>query len=143
MLTSMSMMMKNQQLCRTSTSRACAPRPATTIPAAIEARSAEIAELLAGDVEAVLKPLVDETVRKRIIAGLADEVRKILSLENADHIRVSGPEALVNSLCELIGADAEKLTIQHNDRFDIEIEINRTLFASRLSDWSKALAEVL
>ena len=116
---------------------------ATTIPAAIEARSAEIAELLAGDVEAVLKPLVDETVRKRIIAGLADEVRKILSLENADHIRVSGPEALVNSLCELIGADAEKLTIQHNDRFDVEIEVNRTLFASRLSDWSKALAEVL
>lgn len=116
---------------------------ATTIPVAIEARSEEIAELLAGDVEAVLKPLIDATIRQRIIAGLADEIRKILSLENADHIRVSGSESLVESLCELIGADAEKLTIQHNDRFDIEVEVNRTLFASRLSDWSKALAEVL
>lgn len=116
---------------------------AKTIPAAIKARSSEIAEMLAGDVEAVLKPLIDETVRKRILAGLADEVRKMLALDNADHIRVSGPEALVDSLCEHIGADAEKLTIQKNEGFDIEIEVNRTLFASRLSDWSKALAEVL
>lgn len=116
---------------------------AKTIPDAIAARSAEIADLIAGDVEAVLKPLINEAVRKRILVGLADEIRKILALENAGRIRVSGPEALVHAFREQVGIDADRLTIEENDRFDIEVEVNRTQFASRLSDWSKALSEVL
>lgn len=116
---------------------------AKTIPDAIAARSAEIADLIAGDVEAVLKPLISEAVRKRILSGLADEIRKILALENASRIRVSGPEALVHAFREQVGIDADRLTIEENGGFDIEVEVNRTQFASRLSDWSKALAEVL
>ena len=104
---------------------------------------AEIADLIAGDVEAVLKPLINEAVRKRILAGLADEIRKVLALENASRIRVSGPEALVHAFREQVDIDADRLTIEENDGFDIEIEVNRTQFASRLSDWSKALTEVL
>lgn len=118
-------------------------KAAKTIPDAIAARSGEIADLIAGDVEAVLKPLIDEAVRKRILAGLADEIRKILALENASRIRVSGPEALVHAFSEQVGIDADRLTIEESDGFDIEVEVNRTKFASRLSDWSKALAEVL
>lgn len=116
---------------------------AKTIPAAIEARSAEIAEVLAADVEAVLTPLIDDAVRKRILAGLAEEVRRALALDNADQIRISGPEALAGALCEQLGADADRLAVEKTDGFDIEIEVDRTLFASRLADWSKALAEVL
>ncbi|SOE18183.1 hypothetical protein SAMN05877838_3101 [Hoeflea halophila] len=116
---------------------------AKTIPAAIEARSAEIAEVLAADVEAVLTPLIDEAVRKRILAGLAEEVRRALALDNAGQIRISGPEALADTLCEQLGAGADGLTVEKTEDFDIEIEIDRTLFASRLVDWSKALAEVL
>ncbi|WP_417418162.1 hypothetical protein [Hoeflea sp.] len=116
---------------------------AKTIPDAIAARSAEIAELIAGDVEAVLKPLIDEAVRKRILSGLSDEIRKILALDNASQIRVTGPEALVNAFREQIGIDADRMTIEETDGFDIEIEVNRTQFASRLSDWSQALAGVL
>lgn len=118
-------------------------KAAKTIPDAIAARSAEIADLIAGDVEAVLKPLINEAVRKRILAGLADEIRKILALENAGRIRVSGPEALVHAFRDQVGVDADRLTIEENDGFDIEVEVNRTQFASRLSDWSKALSEVL
>ncbi|MCZ4290521.1 hypothetical protein [Hoeflea alexandrii] len=118
-------------------------KAAKTIPDAIAARSGEIADLIAGDVEAVLKPLIDEAVRKRILAGLADEIRKILALENASRIRVSGPKALVHAFSEQVGIDADRLTIEESDGFDIEVEVNRTKFASRLSDWSKALAEVL
>jgi len=118
-------------------------KAAKTIPDAIAARSAEIADLIAGDVEAVLKPLINEAVRKQILAGLADEIRKILALENASRIRVSGPEALVHAFRDQVGVDADRLTIEENDGFDIEVEVNRTQFASRLSDWSKALSEVL
>jgi len=116
---------------------------AKTIPAAIAARSAEIAELIASDVEAVLTPLINEVIRARILTGLSDEIRRILAVENANQIRISGPEALVTALRDQVGADAEQLTILETDAFDIEIEVNRTQFASRLSEWSKALAEVL
>ena len=116
---------------------------AQTIPAAIEVRSAAIADLIASDVEAVLAPLLSEAIRKRILSGLSDEVRKILALENSKQIRVSGPEDLVAAFRDLLGDDAERLSIQVTDDFDMEIEVNRTLFASRLADWSKALAEVL
>jgi hypothetical protein len=116
---------------------------ATQIPDAIAARSAEIADMIAGDVEAVLKPLIDEALRVRILAGLSDEIRKILALENAGQIRVSGPDALVEALQANIGADADRFEVHRNDQFDIEVEINKTKFASRLEEWSKALAEVL
>lgn len=116
---------------------------AKTIPDAISARSAEIADLIAGDVEDVLKPLIDEAVRKRILSGLADEIRKILAVENASHIRVSGPEALVEAFREQVGLEREQMTIQETGGFDIEVEVNRTQFSSRLADWSKSLAEVL
>lgn len=116
---------------------------AQTIPAAIEARSAAIADLIATDVEAVLAPLVNAAIRKRILSGLSDEIRKILALETSNQIRVSGPEGLVAALRDHIGGDVERMTVQETDGFDIEVEFNRTLFASRLADWSKALAEVL
>ena len=116
---------------------------ARTIPDAIAARNAEIADLIAGDVEAVLKPLIDEAVRRRILSGLAEEIRKILAIENAGQIRVSGPEALVSALLEQIDVDADRLAVSESGGFDIEVGVNRTKFASRLSDWSKALSEVL
>jgi len=116
---------------------------ATTIPDAIAARSAQIADMLADDIHAVLAPLIDEAVRKRILAGLAEEIREILAIENAAAIRVSGPETLVEALRERVGAASERMTVEPAEAFDIEIDVNRTRFASRLSEWSKALAEVL
>lgn len=116
---------------------------AKTIPEAVLARSAEIAELIASDVEAVLAPLIDEAVKKNILDGLSGEIRKALTLETAEQIHVRGPEDLVAALSELVGANSKRLVIEETDGFDIEVDVNRTRFASRLSDWSKALAEAL
>lgn len=116
---------------------------AQSIPKAIAARNDEIAGLIAGDVEAVLAPLIDEAVRARIITGLADEIRGILELENAGRICVSGPEGLVSALREALGSAADRLVVRETGEFDIEVEIDRTRFATRLSAWAKALAESL
>lgn len=116
---------------------------AQTIPGAIAARSDEIAELIAGDVAAVLAPLLDAAVRTRILTGLAGEIKSALELENAGQICVSGPEDLVAALRDILGADADKFAILQTDGVDIEIEVDRTRFATRIADWSKALAEGL
>ena len=116
---------------------------ARSIPEAVAARSDEIARLIAGDVEAVLAPLIDEAVRARIISGLADEIRDILALETASRIQVSGPEALVSALRDALGSNADKLDINETNTIDLEVEVDRTRFASRLSEWTKALSEAL
>ncbi|AKI02146.1 hypothetical protein IMCC20628_03457 [Hoeflea sp. IMCC20628] len=114
---------------------------AQTIPEAIAARSADIAGLIAGDVEAVLAPLIDDAIRTRIIAGLADEIRTILELDNATRISVSGPEGVIQALRQIIGPDADRLVVGEADGVDVEIEVDRTRFVSRISEWTKVLVE--
>lgn len=116
---------------------------AQTIPAAITARSDEIAGQICADVEAVLAPLIDEAVRTRIIAALADEIRDILELENAGRVSVSGPAALVAALRDAIGPAADKLVLRDNGGFDIEVEVDQTRFVTRISAWADAVAESL
>lgn len=116
---------------------------AKTIPDAVSARSADIADQIASDVASVLAPLVNEAVTKNILGDLSGEIRKALALETADQIHVSGPADLVAALSELVGADSERLVVLETDGFDIEVDVDRTRFSSRLSDWSKALAEAL
>ncbi|MBC7280331.1 hypothetical protein [Hoeflea sp.] len=118
-------------------------RAAQTIPTAIAARSEEIAGQIAADVEAVLAPLIDDAVRARIIAALADEIRDVLELENSGRVSVSGPEALVTALREAIGPGADRLVLRDTGGFDIEVEVDRTRFATRISAWADALRESL
>ncbi|WP_422372664.1 hypothetical protein [Hoeflea sp.] len=116
---------------------------AKSIPGAIEARSAEIADAIAGDVAEILAPLIDEAVRGRVVGQLAAEIRGILATENAGQITVAGPESLAAALCDRLGADAARISVIHAEQFDIEIETERTLLASRLSEWTQALKESL
>jgi hypothetical protein len=114
-----------------------------SIPDAIEARSAEIADAVAGDVAEILAPLIDEIVRARVVAQLAAEIRGVLDSDNAGQITVTGPEGLVAALSDRLGADAGRISVIHAEQFDIEIETDRTLLASRLSEWTQALKESL
>ena len=116
---------------------------AQSIPEAIEARSAEIADAVAGDVAEILAPLIDEIVRARVVAQLAAEIRGVLDIDNAGQITVTGPESLVAALSDRLGADAGRISDIHAEQFDIEIETDRTLLASRLSEWTQALKESL
>lgn len=118
-------------------------RAAQSIAEAVAARSEHIAGLIAADVETVLAPLMDQAVRTRIIAALADEVRASLELENAGQICVSGPEGLVAAFREALGPAADRLVVRETDGLDIEVEIDRTRFATRISAWADTLAESL
>ncbi|MCY0149930.1 hypothetical protein OEG84_20060 [Hoeflea sp. G2-23] len=116
---------------------------AETIPQAIAARSADIAELIAGDVADILAPLLDQAVRSHMLAGLAGEIRAALDLDNAGQISVSGPEGMIESLREALGADADRVVMRQTDGIDFDVEVDRTRFASRIREWSKTLAESL
>ncbi|MEQ8480837.1 MAG: hypothetical protein RIC18_09275 [Hoeflea sp.] len=116
---------------------------AKSIPEAVSARSVEIADAVAGDVAQILAPLIDEAVRARVVAQLAAEIRGMLDIDNAGRITVTGPESLVAALGDSLGADVDRISVIHDEQFDIEIETDRTLLASRLSEWTQALKESL
>ncbi|MDP3525799.1 MAG: hypothetical protein Q8S27_14575, partial [Hoeflea sp.] len=118
-------------------------RAGHAIPAAVAARRDSIAAEIAADVEAALAPLIDTAVRARIVAALADEIRGILELEAAGRISLSGPPALVAALREALGPAADRLDSRETDGFEIEVDVDRTRFATRLSAWAEALAESL
>ncbi|MDP2734374.1 MAG: hypothetical protein Q8O63_14925, partial [Hoeflea sp.] len=113
---------------------------ARSIPEAVAARAAQIAELIAGDVEAVLAPLIDEAIRARILSALADEIRTVLELDNAASICVSGPEAVIQALRDILGPEAGRLVVGAADGVDIEVDFDRTRFVSRISDWAESLS---
>lgn len=116
---------------------------AQAVPQAVSVRASELADLVAGDVAQVLAPLIDDTISARILAELSGEIRAALELENAGHITLTGPEGLMTVLRDNIGADDGRLTIRHADHVDIEVEIDRTRFETRLAEWAKALQECL
>lgn len=113
---------------------------ARSIPDAIAARATQIADLIAADVEAVLAPLIDEAVRARILSGLANEIRTVLDLDNSASISVSGPQAVISALRDLLGPVSDRLVVGEADGVDVEVEYDRTRFASRISDWSESLS---
>lgn len=116
---------------------------AKSIPQAVAARSGDIAEAIAGDVADVLAPLLEQAVRARVLEQLVSEIRSVLELDNSGHIKVSGPEGLVTALCDILGGDAERISVNHVEQFDIEVEVDRTRLATRLSEWSNTLKESL
>lgn len=116
---------------------------AQSVPDAVNVRNAEIADLIASDVEAVLAPLIDEAMRSSMLTALAGEIRAALALDNAGQVSVSGPEGLVSALMGIIGVDADRLAISHSEAIEIQVEVDRTRFASRLTEWSRTLAEGL
>lgn len=116
---------------------------AQSIPVAIAARSADIAEMIATDVAEVLAPLMDQTIRGKVLERLANEIRGVLELDNAGSISVTGPEGLVTALCDMLGGDADRIVVKHAEQFDIEVEVDRTRLTTRLSDWAKAVEESL
>ena len=113
---------------------------ARSIPEAVAARAAQIAELIAGDVEAVLAPLIDEAIRARILFALADEIRTVLELDNAASICVSGPDDVIQALRDILGPEAGRLVVGAADGVDIEVDFDRTRFVSRISDWAESLS---
>ncbi|WP_299866081.1 hypothetical protein [uncultured Hoeflea sp.] len=116
---------------------------AQAVPQAVTARTSELADLVAGDVAQVLAPLIDDAISTRILAELSGEIRAALELDNAGQITLTGPEGLMSALRDKIGADDGRLTIRHADHVDIEVEIDRTRFETRLAAWAKALQECL
>lgn len=82
----------------------------------------------------VLRPLAAQKLIEEALAKLAYEIEKLLSFEDAIHLRISGPADLVFELRKNIPSDAN-VTVLAGDQPEVTVIANKTVIETRLSEW--------
>lgn len=91
----------------------------------------------------VLGTILTDELQRRSIESLARSVREALHDQEAVRIRVSGPQALFESLAAMLPERAESIEYSESSAFDLTVAVDGTLYETRLSEWASALAEIL
>ncbi|MBW3097360.1 hypothetical protein [Pseudohoeflea coraliihabitans] len=116
---------------------------AAALPERISARAAAVADHLADDVAGLLAPLVEEALRRQMVARLGEEVRAALDLEHAARIVVRGPEIFLAAMRDQLGHDGASVDFVDAETADIELMIDETRLKSRFSELAQAFEEAL
>ena len=82
----------------------------------------------------ILRPLVAQKIVDEALAKLAHEIEKLLSFEDAIHLKISGPADLVFELRKSIPSNAI-VTVQAGDKPEVTVIANKTVIETRLSEW--------
>lgn len=80
-------------------------------------------------------------VQKRMIDSLGEAIREAVRDSDALRVRVRGPLSLYQALAASLGELSRHLEYAEMPGFDLTVSIDDSLFETRLSDWSAALAE--
>ncbi len=105
-------------------------RLAMQIADAATAIKADISDTLAR----ILKPLIAQKLVDEALAKLAHEIEKLLSFEDAIHLKISGPADLVFELRKSIPSNAI-VTVLAGDKPEVTVIANKTVIETRLSEW--------
>lgn len=113
----------------------------------IEARFGEAEErLLALTTTAaarILGGILSDEMRKRAVAALAARIRETLGEREAVRIRVHGPQLLCEALEASLGARAASIEFIERASFDLTVNIDSSIYETRLAEWAAELAGVL
>jgi hypothetical protein len=89
---------------------------------------------IAGTVGRILAPLVGQKLIDEALAKLIEEIEKLLSSEDAIHLKISGPADLVFELRKHIPSNAV-VTVLAGDKPEVTVVANKTVIETRLSEW--------
>jgi hypothetical protein len=89
---------------------------------------------IAGTVAKILSPLVSQKLADEALSKLLHEIEKLLSSEDAIHLKISGPADLVFELRKHIPSNAA-VTVLAGDRPEVTVMANKTVIETRLSEW--------
>ena len=122
-------------------------RLGTEAAAMIAARLAEmerrVTELTTVTTARILAGVLSDQVQQRSIDSLARAIRDATVDREAVRIRVRGPQSLFEPLVAGLGDRAASLDYAETDGFDLTVEIDGSMFETRLAEWSSALSEAL
>jgi hypothetical protein len=111
--------------------------------ASLDEMEERIAALTGAAVARILGSIVSDDIRKHSIEELARTIRQAAADDEAIRIRVKGPHILFAALAENLGDWAVHLEHVESAGTDITVDINETVFETRLGEWSASLMEAL
>jgi hypothetical protein len=82
----------------------------------------------------ILRPLAVQKLADEALVKLAHEIEKLLSSEDAIHLKISGPPDLVFELRKNIPSNA-MVTVLAGDKPEVTVIANKTVIETRLSEW--------
>lgn len=108
--------------------------------AKIQAAIAAVESNIAGCAARVLKPIIVEAVRAKIVDALADSVGVLLRGQKYPVLSISGPEDLLTALREKLAHLPAAFEYALNETVDVQIAAGETLIESQLSAFAACIS---
>jgi hypothetical protein len=116
---------------------------AALIEARFAAMEAELTALTTSAAARILGNLLTGEVQKRAIAALSGRIGEAIRDGEAVRIRVAGPQLLCEALAAALGEHAASVEFSERASFDLSVNIDSSIYETRLAEWASELAGVL
>jgi hypothetical protein len=91
----------------------------------------------------ILGGLLSEDIRKRAVDALSTRISEAIRDSEAVRIRIAGPQSLCEALAASLGEHAGSVEFTERPSFDLTVNIDSSIYETRLAEWSSDLAGVL
>ncbi|MEO9615937.1 MAG: hypothetical protein ABJG86_14085 [Nitratireductor sp.] len=115
----------------------------TAIRDRFEATEKRLLDLTAEVVSRVLGPVLAEDLQHRSVARLAEIISAAIRDTETAKIRVHGPMSLYQALETALGEQAALLEFTESNGLDLSVDLDGSVYETRLSEWSVSAAKVL
>ena len=112
-----------------------AERLAEGFSAALRALDADLTQRIGR----LLVPVLSDALRRRAMDELGVALGRLLAEPGQAAIRVSGPEDLLDALCERLGSQAEGVTFDPGAAPEVSVVADQTVMETRLAAWTRLL----
>ncbi len=89
----------------------------------------------------LLRPLLEEAARRRVLAGLEKALREMTGRDGALEVHLTGPLPLLEAVRERLGEDGPRLVVEPDEcAVELVAHVDGTVVETRLREWlAKAL----
>jgi hypothetical protein len=116
---------------------------ADLVESRLSAMEARLVELTTAVAARILGANLADELRQRAIDQLAEKIRNAMSDNEAVRVRVRGATSLCQAMEGALGDRSEQIDFVADDGFDLSVTIDDSIYETRLSEWSAAMAELL
>lgn len=96
-------------------------------------------ETQVGDaVAAILTPILEEELRKRAVEDLTQTLARLMA-SNQRILKLSGPEDLLETLHQSLGAEASAIAFETSQDIDVRVVAEQTTIETQLSAWMRRI----
>jgi hypothetical protein len=116
---------------------------AALITTRLAAMEQQLLDLTTTAAARILGGLLTDEVQKRAVAMLSARIGDAIHDNDAVRIRVMGPQSLCEALATALGEHAANVQFAERASFDVTVNIDSSIYETRLAEWSSELAGVL